>query len=215
MKSSQVLILDCILTLIVLGMAAVANCETPATPPCDPLLAPCAYIEGWVITERHWSPGAETRDLVGGRIQAEVRYHSWRWSVRGDSTGIPGEYQQGKLETVRSIEVHAAASYDALRLPGGALIGPAIGLGAAVGLDQDKAGERADMPKRFTAGIGLRVSSPQGWCYAVVGQHQALRGIAAVLVWQIKGSDRVASVGSFAVGSRTWVATTGAAVRFR
>lgn len=184
-------------------------------PVCNPLATPCAYLEGWMITERHWTPGSDTRDIIGGRLQAEVRWHSWRWSARGDTTGIPGQYQNGKIETVRSLEGHIASSYDAIHLPGSITLGPAVGLGAAVSIDTGPDGNRAVMPKKLTAGIGLRVSSPQGWAYAVVGQHQALRGWAATIVWQIRGSDRVATVGSFAVGSRTWTASTGAAVRFR
>jgi hypothetical protein len=71
------------------------------------------------------------------------------------------------------------------------------------------------MPKRLTAGLGARVSWPGGWVYIVAGQHQALRGVAAIATWQVAANDRVASVGLAAVGSRDWTATTGIAVRFR
>jgi hypothetical protein len=198
-------------------LAATAGAQdAPAPVPCDPAARPCLDFEGWMLTARTWTPGgAEPRDLVGGRLQAELRAGRWRWAARGDATGIPGEYERGDWETVRSAEFHVATAYDALRLPGGVTLGPAVGAGAAVGIEQDEAGRRAEMPKRLTAGLGARVSWPGGWVYVVAGQNQALRGVAATATWQVNVSDRVASVGLAAVGSRTWTATTGVAVRFR
>jgi hypothetical protein len=59
------------------------------------------------------------------------------------------------------------------------------------------------------------VSWPGGWAYAVAGCHQATRGVAALVVYQIRVSGTVATVGAFAVGPRAWVATAGVAVRVR
>ncbi len=200
----------------VLAQPAPDQAASPAPAACDPATSACYAVEGWLLTARTWTPGgAEPRDLVGGRLQAEVRWHRWRWAARGDATGIPGEYQQGKWETVRSVEAHVASAYDALRLPGGVSLGPAVAVGAAVGIEEDDEGRRAQMPKRLTAGLGARASGPGWWAYAVVGQYQALHGFAAVVTWQVAVSGRVANIGTAAVGSRTWTATTGVAVRWR
>jgi len=54
------------------------------------------------------------------RLQAELRWAGrWRVALRGDATGIPGTYEAGRWQTVRSFEVHGAGAYDALRIPGG------------------------------------------------------------------------------------------------
>lgn len=206
-----------LLVAALLAAAAPVLAEGPTPPaPCDHATRPCLDFEGWLLTARTWTPGgAEPRELVGGRLQAELRSGRWRWAARGDASGIPGEYSAGEWETVRSVEAHVATAYDALRLPGGVTLGPAVGVGAAVGIEQDEAGKRAEMPKRLTAGLGARVSWPGGWVYVIAGQNQALRGVAATATWQVKVSDRVANVGLAAVGSRTWTATTGVAVRFR
>lgn len=201
-------------TVLLAGSASAQDPQTPAK--CDPAVAACYTFEGWLITERAWTPtGAEPRDLVGGRLQAEIRWHRWRWAARVDSTGIPGEYQERKLETIRSVEVHAAAAWGPICPAGAVSIGPAVGIGAAVETETDAAGQRAWMPKRFTGGIGARASGPGWWAYVVVGQNQALRGVAVTAVWQIAVNDRLATVGTAAVGSRTWTATTGVAVRFK
>ena len=195
---------------------AIAQEPTAAKPPCDPATGFCLGFEGWLLTVRTWTPGgAEPRDLVGARLQAELRHARWRWAVRGDATGIPGEYKTGEWETVRSLEGHAAAAYDALRLPGGVTLGPAAGIGAAIAIERDDAGFKAEMPKGITAGLGARASWPGGWVYVVAGQHQALRGVAAIATWQVAMSDRVASVGLAAVGSKDWTATIGLGVRWK
>jgi hypothetical protein len=204
---------------VLLGTSALAQ-DAPApasTPvPCDPAATPCLTSEGWLLTERSWTPGgAQPRDLVGARLQAEVRYRGWRWAARGDATGIPGEYREGDWQTVRSIEVHAASAYDAVRLPGGLTVGPAVAIGAAVALEHNAVGVAPKLPKSLTAGLGVRASWPGGWLYAVAGQNQALRGVAGTCVWQIRVSDRVANVGSLAVGPGAYTGTFGAAVRFK
>lgn len=189
--------------------------QAPAAP-CDPATRPCLGFEGWLLTVRTWTPGgADPRDLVGARLQAEVRWHRWRWAARGDATGIPGEYHQDDWQTVRSVEAHAATAYDALRLPGGVVLGPAVGLGAAVTVERDENGLRATLPKALTAGIGGRASWPGGWAFVVVGQNQALRGVAVTGTWHVAMSERVASVGLVAVGSRDYTATIGVGVRWK
>jgi hypothetical protein len=205
-----------VLFLALLAAApAFAEDQAPAAP-CDPAARPCLGFEGWLLTVRTWTPGgAEPRDLVGARLQAELRAGRWRWAARGDASGIPGEYSAGKWETVRSVEAHLATAYDALRLPGGVTLGPAIGAGAAVAIEESEAGKRPRLLKRVTAGIGARASWPGGWVYVVAGQHQALRGVAAVATWQVRVSDHVASVGLAAVGSQDWTSTTAIAVRFK
>jgi len=197
------------------GQAVLA--AEPAIPaPCDPAVRPCLATEGWLITERVWTPGgADPRDLVGGRVQAEVRWHRWRWAARGDATGIPGTYQAGDWRTVRSVEGHVASAFDVLRLPGGVTFGPAAGFGAAVTLEEGLLGAKPTLPKRVTAGLGFRASWPGGFLWAVAGQHQALRGVAGVAVWQVRLSDHVANVGRFAVGANNWTSTIGVAVRLK
>lgn len=199
------------------ALAQDAPVPAPSPAPCDPAAGPCLGFSGWLLTVRTWTPGgAEPRDLVGARLQAELRHARWRWAVRGDATGIPGEYQQGKWETVRSFEGHAAAAWDALRLPGGVMLGPAAGVGAAVIVERSEAtGAKPQLPKGLTAGLGGRASWPGGWIYAVAGQHQALRGFAGTAMWEVHINDRVASVGTAAVGSQDWTMTTGIGVRFR
>jgi hypothetical protein len=203
--------------LTLAGAAGAQEAPAPAPkPPCDPLATPCLGVEGWLLTERSWTPGgAAPRDLVGGRLQAEVRYHGWRYAARGDATGIPGEYVQGDWQTVRSIEVHVASAYDALRLPGRVVLGPAAAIGGAVALEHNDAGVAPTLPKRITAGVGFRASWPGGWIYGVAGQNQALRGVAGTFVWQVAINDRVATIGSLAVGPGAYTGTFGAAVRFK
>ena len=185
-----------------------------ALPTCDPAVTVCLQTQGWLLTLRTWTPGgAAPRDLVGGRLQSEVRWHRWRWAARGDATGIPGEYRAGQWETVRSLEVHAAAALDALRLPHGIAIGPAAGVGAALVLAHSPDGIVPVLPKAVTAGLGFRASWSGGWLIAVVGQHQALRGVAAVATWEVRLSDRVSTIGQAAVGSRSYTMSTGVGVR--
>lgn len=168
------------------------------------------------MTCHTWAPGAEAKSLVGARLQAEARWQRWRWAARGDATGVPGEYEPGKLETVRAAEIHVASAYDALRLPGLATLGPAVAVGAAVALERNDAGMTATLPNALTAGLGFRASWPGGWGYLIGGVNQAFRGFAVTATWQIAVSDRVASIGTVAVAAGgAWTATTGVGVRWR
>lgn len=162
---------------------------------------------------RSWVTGAQATDLPGTRVQAELRTGRWRWAARGDVYGVAGSYQHGKLETVRSGEVHVAVARD-LGAVQGITAGPAVAVGSGAALEA-KDGLRPRFEKRVTAGIGARVSGPNWWAYAVVGQHRSLRGVAATVTWQARVSDRVANVGLVACGSRACIATTGVAVRWR
>jgi len=206
---------------LLLALVGSASAQDPAPapspkPPCDPAAGVCLGVEGWLMTCHTWAPGAEAKSLVGGRLQAEARWHRWRWAVRGDATGVPGEYEPGKLETVRAAEVHVASAYDALRLPGLATLGPAVAVGAAVALERNDAGTTAHLPNALTAGLGLRASWPGGWGYVVGGLNQAFRGFAVTGTWQIAVSDRVASIGTVAVAAGgVWTATTGVGVRWK
>jgi hypothetical protein len=200
--------------LLLIGLAATTRGQDALEPPCDPAATPCLGTQGWLLTERSWTPGgAQPRDLAGARLQSEVRWRRWRWAARGDATGIPGEYRQGDWQTVRSLEVHVASAYDALHLPAQVILGPAIAVGAAVALEHDAQGVAPDLPKSVTAGIGFRASWPGGWIYGVAGQNQALRGVAGTFVWQIDVNDRVANIGSLAVGPGAYTGTFGVAVR--
>lgn len=187
---------------------------SPAPAPCDPAIGACLASESWLVTLRSWTPGgAAPRDLVGGRWQAEIRRKGWRWAVRADATGVPGEYRADQWETVRAAELTLASAYDLAHLPGGVTVGPASAIGAAVALEHGPDGARPKTPKSLTAGLGLRAAWPNGWAYLVVGQHQSLRGVAAIWSWQVALSDHVATIGTAACGSRDWLATTGVAVR--
>lgn len=206
--------LMCGLAVLAASVAAAQPAAAPA--PCDPAVSTCYTVQGWLLTERSWTPsGAAPRDLVGGRLQAEIRHARWRFAGRGDATGIPGEYQQDHPETVRSVEAHVATSWDALRLPAGVTLGPAIGLGAALTIEHDATGARPVLPKAYTAGVGFRAAAPGFWLIAVIGQNQALHGVAATATWQIAVSDRVANVGSLAIGPKAYSATFGVGVRFK
>lgn len=200
------------------GAAQDAPGPAPSPPPapCDPAVSVCLSAEGWLMTTHTWAQGTDTRSLVGGRLQAELRWRRWRWAVRGDATGTPGEYEPGKPETVRAAEVHLASAWDALRIPDVATVGPAVAVGAAVALEQNEAGVTPTLPNRLTAGLGLRASWPRGWLYAVAGVNEAIKGFAVTGTWQIAVSDRVASIGTVAVGGNgAWVGTTGVGVRWK
>jgi len=204
-----------ILVTLVLFMLAVrrVGAEEVKTP-CDPSKTVCFTTEGWILGQRTWSLGAEPRDLPGSRLQAEAHWKRWRFAGRADATGLPGTYEHGKLETVAAIEAHLAASWDALVLPDRATIGPAVAVGTGTPVESQE-GVKIETPKRLTAGVGVRVSWPKGWAYGVVGQHQSLRGVAAVVTWQIKAGDRMANIGTVAIAAGGhYVATIGIAVRF-
>jgi hypothetical protein len=153
---------------------------------------------------------------VGARLQAEVRFKArWRVGVRGDATGVPGEFDQGKLETVRAILGQLGVAYDAWTMPGGITIGPALGIGAEIPVEKSSTGHEVGLPRRMTAGLGLRASGPGWWAYAVAGSNQGLPKPAVTVTWQVALSDRVASVGEVAACPGSWTAKTGIAVRWK
>jgi hypothetical protein len=206
--------------LCVLLMAAPAYAQdtppAPVKPPCDHLVQPCAVFEGWLVTEKIWTSSSEPRTIVGARMQAEVRLKRWRWAVQGDATGVPGEYEQGNAETVRALTGYMAGAYDLWRFPGDINFGPAFGVGGDLIIEKNDAGETANLPKRITAGVGVRTSGHGWWVYAIVGQNQAMPGVCGTAAWQVAINDRVASIGNVSVAaSGTWTAKTGVAVRWK
>lgn len=184
-------------TLFLLGVPVRA--EEPV--PCDPQKTVCYTTEAWVIALRHWTPGKDPEDLAGGRGQAELRYHRLRVAGRLDGTASAGEYKQGDLSTVRDIEIHVAVAYDALRLPGNVTLGPMAALGGAIALPKN--GVTASLGRHVTAVLGARASWRGGWAYVGVGAvHPLERGIGVAATWQLKLTERTASVGYAAYGRR-------------
>ncbi len=198
-----------VVVALLFPIGAWADEQAVASPP-----SVSVYFEGLILAQRSWSLGAEPRDLPGARIQAEVRYKRWRAGLRGDATGLPGEFERDKPETFKAVEIYLAGAYDAVSIPELLTAGPAGIVGAGVSLET-KEGEKPTMPKALTFGLGARVSWSGGWAIGVVGQHQALRGVAAMVAWQTKISDRVSNIGTVAVGSRAYLATIGVGVRFK
>lgn len=178
----------------------------------DPLAAGTG-AEGWVWAMRYWAPPAEPRDLAGGRIQAQLGVGRTGIAFRGDVSGMPGEFSPDKPETFRSLEAHLAVHHNVAGAQG-VKLGVAVGVGAGFSLET-KEGTTPTTPHSATLGAGLHVSGRGWWTYAMYGQHQALPGSAAVVVYQIRASDRTATVGTFAVGSRgSYLAQFGIAVRW-
>jgi hypothetical protein len=180
-----------------------------ATP--DPL-AVQSSAEVWLWTQSVYAPPAPRRDLAGGRFQGQAGWGRWGFGVRAESIGLPGQYQRDKPETFRAAQLHLAVHRNLIAIPGGITCGPAAIFGAAVALElQD--GKPPAMPKAFTGGLGARCSGDGWWTYAVVGQSQALRGVAGIATAHARMSDRLAWVGDFQIGARGYLASIGVAVR--
>ena len=195
------------LAVLLLPFGAWAE-ETPTPKPVT------ITVEGHVLAQRTWSLGAEARDLPGARLQAEIKARRWRIAGRADATGLPGEFVRDKPETFKAIECYLAGAYDLATLPSVLTAGPAAVVGVGISIETQD-GIKPTMPKRITAGIGGRVSWSGGWAYVVVGQHQALRGVSAMITWQTRLSDRLFNIGTAAIGSTSYFATMGVGVRFR
>lgn len=173
----------------------------PATTPCDPAQRACGTRETWILGLRTWTPGAEARNIAGGRLQLELHRRAWRAATRIDGTTTAGAYRQGDLSTVRDVEAHVAVAYDALRLPDAVTVGPMLAIGAAVVLPENKL--RASLPRALTAVLGLRASWRDGWAYAGAGSVQEFeRGVGLKVTWQIRQSAHTASVGTVSYGRR-------------
>lgn len=190
--------------------------STPGFEPTvstDPL-AQASGAEGYVWAMRYWAPPAEPRDLAGGRVQALMGVGRWGFALRGDASGLPGEFETGKLETFRSLEAHLGVHRN-LAAGAGAQIGAAIGAGLAVSLERGEDGLPPKTPNNFSYGAGLRAAGKGWWLYLMAGQHQALPGFACIGTYQVKISDRVAAVGTFAYGAQQrYIAQLGMAARW-
>ncbi len=188
--------------------------QAPAVeaPPKDPL-ATTSAAEGWIWAERAWAPPAEARDLTGGRFQALLGLGPWGVAVRGDVSGLPGTFDVSKTQTYRSAQALVAVHRN-VYATSGIQFGLAAGVGAAVPLVVEESGERPRLRHTVMGGAGLRVASPGWWAYGSVGQHYAIQGIAGILVYQVRTSERTAAVGTFAVGRRGSFAQFGVAVRW-
>lgn len=179
----------------------------------DPL-AQANGAEGWVWAMRYWSPPAEPRDLAGGRVQGMLGAGRWGIALRGDFSGLPGEFAVDKIQTFRTIEAHLGVHRNLAAL-NGVQVGVAVGAGLAVSLEAGDDGLPPKTPNNFTAGAGLRAAGKGWWVYMMFGQHQALPGFAAVGTYQVKISDRTAAVGTFAYGAQQrYIAQLGIAVRW-
>ena len=222
--------------LIPLAGSAGAQEPAPAAPaPCDPATGVCLETEAYIMVLRAWTQGEEPRNLAGGRGQFELRRRALRVGGRIDGTATSGQYRQGDLSTIRTVEGHLSIAYDALRLPGGVALGPAVAAGGAVSLES-KDGIRASLPRVMTAVLGARLSWPGGWAQAGAGLVQEFeRGVGWKATWQVKTSERTVHVGTVSYGRRrvpdtlgpegevtipghveaTWFAWIGEAVRFK
>lgn len=191
----------------VLALAGAAGAQD--APRCDPIATPCLTTERYVLVLRAWTQGRDPRDLAGGRWQAELRYRHWRLGARLDGTAASGEYRSGDLATVRTVEGHVVVAYDALGLPQGITVGPAIAAGGAVALESQD-GIRASLPRAVTAVVGARISWPGGWLIGGAGAVQEFgRGVGAKATWQIRTSDRTVHIGTVSYGRRLVPAVLG------
>jgi hypothetical protein len=220
-----------ILTILFLFAATVAGAQIPAPPtvtaagtvmgpaetppivPGDPL-AQKSGGEGWVWAMRYWSPPAEPRDLAGGRVQGMLGVGRWGFALRGDASGMPGEFAVDKIQTFRTIEANIGVHRN-LAAAQGIQVGAAIGAGLAVSLEQGEDGLPPKTPNNFSYGVGGRAAGKGWWVYLMVGQHQALPGFSAICTYQVKISDRTAAVGTMAYGAQQrYIAQLGIAVRW-
>lgn len=196
------------LSALVLAAALAA----PAAP--DPLATKNA-AEGWIWAERAWAPPAEAKDLVGGRFQALLGFGKdarWGAAIRADVSGLPSTFDVSKVQTYRAVQAMVAVHRN-LYATSGIQFGLAAGIGGAVPLVVED-GARPKLKHDFMGGAGIRAAAPGWWVYATVGQHPAIRGLAGILVYQLRTSERTAAVGTFAVGGRSSYAQIGVAVRW-
>jgi len=204
-----------ILILIVLGLIVIAVSPVAAqdTPPVT-TLEQKSGAEGWLWAMRYWAPPGEPRDLAGGRVQMLLGVGKWGFAVRGDASGMPGEFSTEKFQTFRTLEAHLGIHYN-VAASQGVQVGAAVGTGLAVSLEQGEDGLPPKTPNNFSYGAGLRIAGNGWWAYLMGGQYQALPGFSAIGTYQIKMSDRTAMVGTFAYGAQQrYVAQLGIAVRW-
>jgi hypothetical protein len=212
-----------LIALMLVLMATVAFAQLPPVPDIpgaaaapmssDPL-AQSSGGEGWVWAMRYWAPPAEPRDLAGGRVQAMLGVGRWGFAVRGDASGLPGEFEASKIQTFRTLEGHLGVHRNVAAAQG-VQVGIAVGVGLAVSLEQGEDGLPPKTPNNFSAGAGLRAAGKGWWIYLMGGQHQALPGFAAIGTYQVKMSERTAMVGTFAYGAQQrYIAQLGVAVRW-
>lgn len=189
--------------------------------PADPLLEPSTF-ESWATTEFLWTPGAPQRALIGGLAQGQLGFGRLAAAFSAKAGGLPGEFVPGQIQTFRVVEAQFALSLNLAHLTAGDItLGPAIAAGAAIWLDTQN-GQRPDTPKQATAILGLRLKGRGWWAYGGLGQDQALRGLCATVKWwaRVAGSEpgkkgELANYGLASIGSRTWRAETGGAVRLK
>ena len=189
-----------------------ATAPTPASAPCDSATRACLSTEKWALALRAWAPGGESRDLAGGRLQAEVRWKRWRIQGRIDGVSTAGQYKSGDLSSVRDVEAHLAVVRDVVELPGDVHVGVMAAVGGAAALPEK--GITASLGRHVTAVLGVAGSWKGGRIHVGVGAvHPLERGIGAGLTWQVPLGDRVASLGYIAYGRLLMPGTDGAAPR--
>lgn len=211
----KLLILLVLLSLSMIASPCMAQdfVSQPDPTVIDPL-AQKSGAEGWVWAMRYWAPPAEPRDLAGGRIQALLGNGRWGYAIRGDFSGLPGEFEVDKLQTFRTLEAHLGVHRN-VAASQGVQIGVAVGAGLAVSLERGPDGLPPTTPNNFSYGAGLRAAGKGWWFYLMGGQHQALPGFAAIGTYQVRLSDRTAAVGTFAYGAQQrYIAQLGMAVRW-
>ncbi len=196
--------------MIPAALLILAQAAAPA-PAADPLAAN-TFAQSWAWAMSLWSDAPQRRDLVGGRIQAQVGIGRWGIAARADASGLPGEFQPNQPSTFRTVEVYVAGHRNLAGVQN-VVIGPTALAGAGVSLETVN-GKRPTTPNTATAGVGVRAAGPDWAVYVVVGCHQALRGVSVVAVVHVGMTDRTAWVADGGIGAHgALYARMGLAVR--
>lgn len=186
----------------------------------DPLAAP-TYFTMWGLTERTWVEGSKPKDLPGAYVQGEIGHGRFGFSGQAQWSGLPGEFDQGKLETVRAASGYVAVSYNVARLPLKMTLAPIAVFGAAVTVESKESLEVV-LPRAFTVGGGLRIANETMSLAGYVGQHHSLHGLAGGARWSIRIGGAAAwkvgeirNIGIVACDKATCITETAVAVSFK
>ncbi len=156
----------------------------------DPLAVPTT-AESWLLQQRVWSEDARAKDLPGARVNAQLGAGRWGFTTRVEYSGLPSEFDAGRIETVRAAVGYLSARYNVARVAGKVTLAPIAILGAAATLET-KDGLRAQLSRRVTVAGGLSVSGDSWTVRPLVGQHHSFPGLALGAAWDVHvaGSPR-------------------------